>query len=215
MFQFVPLNTSTPIEHTFNTLKIGVGANEKVDFTKNDSTTLPLTADTPALPPLENLMIQYGNSTWAYVFSLVNNHSLADDLAQETFLRCWLHRSQFRGDSSIKTWLFVIAKNVCRDYFRSSFARRVELRAPEELADELGVIQDLADAAAIQTDVWAAVMQLNVKYREIVMLHLREDLSFREIAKITGSNAGTLRIRYQRAIKLLRTQLQKGVDAYE
>lgn len=169
-----------------------------------------LDGDHLCLPSLDNLMSHYGDDLWTYAFSLVRNRATADDLIQEVFLRCWLYRSQFRAESSVKTWLFAITKNVCRDYFRSAYRRRVQLVPNEDLASMGQPSQYHSDGDMMQLDIWNAVMKLGASYREVLVLRLREDLSFADISKVTGITEGVLRIRYQRALRKLRTRLEEG-----
>lgn len=61
---------------------------------------------------------QYGESVLTYILLMVRDYQQAEDLTQETFIKAYRHKQQFEQKSSEKTWLFTIAHNVTKDYFR-------------------------------------------------------------------------------------------------
>lgn len=74
---------------------------------------------------LTSLMEAYFSNIWTFVYTYTCNYHTADDLTQEVFVRALIHLDDFRNESSHKTWLFTIARNVCRDNAKSAFTRRV------------------------------------------------------------------------------------------
>ncbi|MFJ7733638.1 RNA polymerase sigma factor [Lysinibacillus sp. NPDC097231] len=63
---------------------------------------------------------EYGESVLTYIFLMVRNYQQAEDLTQETFIKAFRHQEQFEHKSAVKTWLFSIAHNVTKDYFRKN-----------------------------------------------------------------------------------------------
>ena len=61
---------------------------------------------------------EYGETVLTYILLMVRDYQQAEDLTQETFIKAYSNQQQFEHKSSVKTWLFTIAHNVTRDYFR-------------------------------------------------------------------------------------------------
>ncbi|MBW7455213.1 RNA polymerase sigma factor, partial [Paenibacillus sepulcri] len=57
------------------------------------------------------VMEEYGDDVWSYAYFLTGNKDTADELAQETFVKAFRRLASYRGESSVKTWLLVIARN--------------------------------------------------------------------------------------------------------
>jgi RNA polymerase sigma-70 factor, ECF subfamily len=63
---------------------------------------------------------EYGESILTYILLMVRDYQQAEDLTQETFIKAYRHQQKFEQKSSVKTWLFSIAQNVTKDYFRKN-----------------------------------------------------------------------------------------------
>lgn len=134
-----------------------------------------------------------------FVVRAVGDHALAEDLVQEALLRAWRGRADFRGESSVKGWLYVIAGNVVRDD-----ARRRRRRPGETTLDLDAHDSARADAAAAQDparqvegrDALArlkvAMEGLNPRHREMLVLREREGMSYAEIAAALDCPVGSV-----------------------
>jgi RNA polymerase sigma-70 factor, ECF subfamily len=168
---------------------------------------------------IENLMRDYGTKILHLAYFHLKDHQLAEDIAQEVFIKAYRHWDTFRGDSSTFTWLYKITVNLCRDKARSSWWRRLlpseepyeqavvasdyntnQLEGPEELA----ISNDQREA------IFQRVLSLPDAYREVVILYYYEDLSSVEIAKLTEQNENTVKTRLFRARAMLKELLRKG-----
>jgi RNA polymerase sigma-70 factor (ECF subfamily) len=142
---------------------------------------------------------------------VLGDPALAEDLAQETFLRAERTRARYRGQASVKTWLFSIALNLARDQFRAT-ARRgppADLAAAENLPSaELG-----AELAAMQkemsTCIGRYVLQLPGRQREAVALHDIGGLDHAQLALHLGVSEGNARVLLHRARAALRRLLEE------
>lgn len=130
-----------------------------------------------------------------YFLRTIADRHLAEDLAQETFLRAWTSAFRFRGDSSIRTWLFAIARRVLADYYRG--------RVPEEPAESLNGAQADADPHT-RLDVERALAALPVSAREAIVLCDVLGFSPSEAAEVIGQTANAFRVRLHRARRRFR-----------
>lgn len=137
----------------------------------------------------------------------------AQDAAQETFFTAQRVMRNFRGESSLRTWLLGIAHNECRRIGRS---RRIE--APcIELREDFG--SRMSDIESGQTSIENTIVdrqtlsealnRLSPEHREVVLLHEVEGLSYDEAAAVIGVPAGTVKSRLHFAFLNLRKSLQE------
>ena len=157
--------------------------------------------------------IEHVDGLYGYAFVLTRNHSEAEDLVQETYIRAVGAMKRLRTDSNVKGWMFTILRNIWRNRLRS---RRT---APEIVSidgDESGaviVMEPSKDPLAsyissIESDqIRKAIQQLPLDFREIILLREFEELSYLEIAKILDCQVGTVMSRLSRARSKLRTLL--------
>lgn len=144
---------------------------------------------------LEELMTAYGKDVWNYAFSITRKWDQADDITQDVFIKVFRNFNTFRSESSVKTWLLAITRNTALDYRRSAFYRKVTLVdfiAPggEHVSTEQEVIEQMT-----VNDLWRLVLQLPVKYREVLILYAHHQLSMKEMAQILGVTEGTVKSR--------------------
>lgn len=127
------------------------------------------------------------------------DHSLADDLAQDTFLQAWKHIRTLRADRAFAAWLRRIAVTIWLQH-----ARRAESFVALE-SDEL--IADLPAALGEQLDLDAALQRLQTPTRLCIVLSYCEGMSHSEIAALTAIPVGTVKTNINRGVDKLRTLL--------
>lgn len=148
---------------------------------------------------LDELMREYGKDVWNFAFFMTRQRELADDIAQDVFVKVYEHLYEFRGQSSIKTWLLAITRNKARDALRSSWLRKVTLlpvwfdrdthpSAERETMDKLEM-----------EEVWSHVLELPRKLREALLLNSHYGLTMKEAAELLGVSEGTVKSRLHRA----------------
>jgi RNA polymerase sigma factor (sigma-70 family) len=74
---------------------------------------------------IERLMNEYGKSVVRLAFTFVKKEQLAEDIAQEVFIKCYQNLDAFRNESSYKTWVYRITVNLCKDRLRSWSFRNI------------------------------------------------------------------------------------------
>ena len=159
---------------------------------------------------LENLMRTYGNDVLRMAYSYVKDYDTAEDMFQEVFIKVNAKLTEFRGESSIKTWLLRITVNTCKDYLKSAYNRRVTVFSEEEeekipAADMGEVIEKKQDSEQIRK----ALFLLPDKYREVLVCLYFEERSVAETAKVLGLSEGTVKSRLSRARDKFREILEK------
>ena len=164
------------------------------------------------------LVERYHAPLLGYLYRLAGgDRSLAEDLAQETFLAV-LRSSGYRPERPFKPWLYAIATNQARDYFRSASVRHAAPRASEVLAtlhDSAPGPEERAVTADQGRSVAAAIGQLGEEYRAALLLRFYNGLSLQEIAEVLDVPLGTVKSRLSIGTRKLRTALTAIHEAHE
>ena len=131
-------------------------------------------------------------------------HREVEELVQDTFVRAFGAIESFRADSTLRTWLFTIARRLLLDRRRADRRRRDRVQIAEGDAvtevDALdGVVADETEARLRQ-----AVEQLSPKQREVFTLRVTEGLTYRDIADVVGSTEGAARVHYHNAVRSIK-----------
>jgi RNA polymerase sigma-70 factor (ECF subfamily) len=168
----------------------------------------------------EILIEAYQQPVYNLVFRLLDDPSEASDVVQEVFLKVFRNISSFRGNSSLKTWIYRIAYNEAWNH-RRWFTRhkRQEVGLEREDDSSLGFRDILSDPARSAFDIVSdrethaliedALGDLNPAFRAAVVLRDIEDLSYEEIAEVLGVSLGTVKSRILRG----REALKKGLTS--
>lgn len=154
----------------------------------------------------DTLLNRYKDKLFSYIFFIVRNSVLAEDIFQETFIRAivTLQRGGYSGNGKFGAWLTRIAHNLVIDNFRrernenvvSNDASHNDLFNNQKLSDSN--IEDEIICGQIVDDVRRLIGLLPDNQREVVYMRFYQDLSFKEIAEITGVSINTAlgRMRY-------------------
>src|SRR4051812_15650167 len=162
---------------------------------------------------IDQLMREYSDDILHLVYTYVKNRTIAEDLAQEIFIKCYEKLNQFNQQSTIKTWLYRIASNHCKDYLRSWHYRKITLsnKVFDHIPSKSKQVEEEVIKHSEENSLTNAVMNLPLKSREVVFLHYYEELSLKEISKITSVNINTLKTRLKRAKELLKDKMIEEV----
>jgi RNA polymerase sigma-70 factor (ECF subfamily) len=159
----------------------------------------------------EGLLLPHLDAAYNLARWLAGNEHDAEDIVQEAFLRAWKFFGSFRGGNP-RAWLLTIVRNAGYNLL----AQRRGAREQALEAEDLPEIEDtganpealLAEQANIET-VRAAIVQLPLEFREIIVLREMEDYSYKEIADIAGIPVGTVMSRLARGRKMLQRILSQ------
>jgi RNA polymerase sigma-70 factor, ECF subfamily len=155
-----------------------------------------------------------------YLYRLVGgDRQLSEDLVQETLLHV-LRQRTYQAGRPFKPWLYMIATNLARDYFKSAAVRKSGQSVDEEqellhLYDSEPSPEERALAAERGSEVRAALAQLGEEYRVVLLLRFYQGFSLQEIAETLHIPLGTVKSRLSVGVHCLRAVLapvQKGVD---
>ncbi|NLU51688.1 MAG: sigma-70 family RNA polymerase sigma factor [Clostridiaceae bacterium] len=157
---------------------------------------------------ITRLVQQYGDDVYKLAYVILKSKDLADDVYQETFLRVCRSYSSYRGESSEKTWITSIAVNICRDFMRSAWKKRVIVTDDfNTYSNERNDTEDIIEKRNERKDVIDAVMKLPDKYREVVHLYYYLEMDVKDIAKVMKIPSGTVKSRLFKARNLLHDML--------
>ncbi|PIH56338.1 RNA polymerase subunit sigma-70 [Paenibacillus sp. LK1] len=170
------------------------------------------------------MMDEYGNDVWNYAYFLTKSTEQADELSQEVFIRAYSGIAHFRGECSLKTWLLTITRNTTFTYrksrfFRSSLWGETLPIHTEQMNASMGEmkpekwVHPSAEAEAISREhvheIWDIIMALPDKFRELLLLHMKYELTTSEIAEMLCISAGTAKSRLSRARAKVRKQWEE------
>ncbi len=157
----------------------------------------------------------------AYIRGIVRNKQVAEDLTQETMLRAHQGISGLKDPDRLIPWLYRIATNSCRDYFRKekradkAFQGSGDSVSPDELRDENAPQLDkLIECAEMSECVSRYFGMLPNPYRAVIILHDLEGLTNPEIAGLLGVSLHTAKVRLHRARNKLREMLVDVCEFY-
>jgi RNA polymerase sigma-70 factor (ECF subfamily) len=166
----------------------------------------------------EELLERFQQPVYALAFRLLDDAAEASDVVQEVFLKVFRNIGSFRGQSTLKTWVYRItvneAHNARRWFFRH---RRREVELDNDPEENRNWKETIADASRSPFDVTydreqhvmieAALERINPIFREAVVLRDILDLSYEEIAEILSVSLGTVKSRILRGREALRDEL--------
>jgi RNA polymerase sigma-70 factor (ECF subfamily) len=155
----------------------------------------------------EELVDCYYERIYLFMRAVGHDRQISEDLTQETFLRAWYHIGQLRDGKALNGWLFRIAGNVSRLYWRKH--KGVDATGSEGLETPLGGPNGLEGASGQEQSMRLrkAVARLPRKLRQAIVLHYMDQLTISEAADAAGVRLGTLKSRLNRAIEALRKQM--------
>jgi RNA polymerase sigma-70 factor (ECF subfamily) len=157
---------------------------------------------------------RYGRPVLSFIHNLIQNRDLAEELAQETFVRAYRNLRGLQDETRLSTWLFGIARNVVREAVRQKLKdeRKVALDAPESL--RLTAQGALPEGALLDRELREAIghalAELDEDKRLVFSLKIFHEKSYEEISQITGHSIGKLKTDLHRA----RLEIRKLIAPY-
>lgn len=144
----------------------------------------------------------YSNGVYRYLLILTQDAQLSEELTQETFYQAIKSIHHFKEKCSIYTWLCAIAKNSFKTYLHKN--KKYQLKDPEFF------LQISEDKQVVNEDsLYQMISHLKSPYREIVQLHIYDQISLKEIAKQMNKSESFARVTFHRAKLMLKKEWEK------
>lgn len=152
------------------------------------------------------LVERHASAVARYVASL-GGRDAGEEVVQDTFVRAFGALDSFRGDSSLRTWLFTIARRLVMDRRRAKRRQRETAELQDgDLATEYDALDGLVAAEAHRT-MRRAIERLTPMQREVFTLRVNDGMSYKEIADVVGSTEGAARVHYHNALRQVKERL--------
>ena len=169
----------------------------------------------------EELVRRYQRPIAAYVYRMVGDYDAALDLTQEVFIKVYNSLSRYRAEFKFSTWIYKIAHNAAIDHLRRHAVREQALTTSvdgerREVAIESRRLtpEQESEQRERRSEIESVVQLLPASYRELVVLRHSHDLSYDEMAEVTGLPLGTVKNRLFRAREAMRDLLvQRGISS--
>lgn len=155
------------------------------------------------------LVDMYYKQIYLYMRRLGHDRQVSEDLTQESFLSAWRHISQLRDSKALNSWLYRIACNTSKLFWRKhkeiAGIEDIEVSDNNAMCDKVGHHEELELLKN-------AVARLPMKLRQTIVLHYMQQLTIAEAAEVEGVREGTFKSRLNRALKVLRKQAIRKVS---
>ncbi|PJJ60897.1 RNA polymerase sigma factor [Hymenobacter chitinivorans] len=148
------------------------------------------------------LVRKYQSKIYWHVRKMVIDHADADDLTQDVFVKVWNHLGNFRQDASLYTWIYRIATNECLNFLSSK--RRKFFLPLNDVAAELTQKVEADPGLAgdeIELRLQKAILRLPDKQRLVFNMKYYDEITYEQMADITGTSVGALKASYHHAVK--------------
>ncbi|MEM1206607.1 MAG: sigma-70 family RNA polymerase sigma factor [Acidobacteriota bacterium] len=173
----------------------------------------------------EGLLRRYQRPVLSLVTRMVRDPALAEDLAQDAFIRAFRNLGSFDSSRKFKSWLFKIAHNRTIDHLRRRQPREVPLEQTSASGEEMWEVLEApeeesphrrAESRELASEVDRALSQLRPSYREVLLLRFQQGLAYHEIAEVTGLPMSSVKVQLHRGRKQLAKLLEAaGLSAPE
>lgn len=150
------------------------------------------------------LMDKYGEEILRIAYLFIADKNLCD-VFQEVFIKAYKKLSGFKNRSSIKTWLFRITINQCKDMLKSSWYKKehenvdYSIFSNNKSIDDSNMVEDILFSEFEHKKLYNCIDELSVPLKEVIILKYYNDLNENEISKALNIPLGTVRSRMHRA----------------
>lgn len=159
---------------------------------------------------LTAIMEEHGEYCLRVAYLYVRDWSIAEEIVQDVFLAYYLQQHRFEQRASLKTYLVKITVHKSHDYLRSWKNKRHQLFSKFHFGISKRTPESDVIKAAERVTLQAALFELPITYREVLILYYYQELKVREIADVLGSTENTVKTRLRRARQLLQNKLERS-----
>ena len=148
---------------------------------------------------IETFVRKYYPSILRYCYLHMKDKNYAEDVTQEVFARFFRTLNQYQHYGKAQNYLYVIAANICRDYYRKPNVLQIDNLEDQPIYE--------MDSTDLRIDIRQALEKLPVEIRDVTILYFFQNVKQKEIAKILGIGLPLVKYRIKRAKKLLANYL--------
>ena len=157
----------------------------------------------------ELLVNQYSEPLYWHIRKMVTDHSDANDLLQNVFLKAWKNIHNFRGDAKVSTWLYKIAVNESINFLNKERQRQ----GITDDGDDSFLLQNIErdpyfDGDSLQIELQKAIANLPEKQRIVFNMRYYDEMKYEEISEILGTSVGALKASYHHAVKKITASIE-------
>lgn len=168
------------------------------------------TSDKPVTPNIGDVLLRTFNDLRDELVSTLcfhlGNAEDAQDVAQETFLRCWRTQEGLPDVQNLRAWIFRVGLNAAKDLQRSAYRRRVKPLVGADampMTGEVSPLDAMEDKETVQR-LREALMELRPEEKEVFLLRQNGELTYEQIAEMQGRPVGTIKTQMRTALQKLR-----------
>ncbi len=152
------------------------------------------------------LLKNYGNRLIKTCYLMLKDEKDAEDIVQETFIKVFSHINSFKGASSLYTWIYRIAINLCKDRLKT---KRDDFPY-EEWTETEDIVEEIVLLSIDRENLRKVLWSLPSIYNEVLILFYFEELSIKEIGEILDEKEGTIKSKLSRGRIALKRALEEG-----
>lgn len=160
---------------------------------------------------LEGIMDEYGERLTKLAYNYVKDWGMAEDIVQDVFITCFRHFEKIDEILSFKAWIYRLVINRSKDVLKSSAFKRVvknsnlyTLFTSKEPLPEMSLVKRSEEEILSRS-----VLDLPLKYREVIILYYYEECSIEEIKGLLGLNGNTIKTRLNRGRMKLKNRMER------
>lgn len=154
------------------------------------------------------LYIMYSDSIFHFIERMIRDYHRAEDLTQETFMKAFKSYDCFNHQSSVKTWLYKIARNISIDYIRKQKMIITSIQINDKYEKEvIKSTETIVEARETSFELYQAIEKLKDAYKKVIVLRRIMGYSIKEVSNILGWSENKVKLTHTRALKTLKKEL--------
>ena len=151
----------------------------------------------------------YAQDIFSIICLMTGDYQQAEDLTQETFIKAYKHVDTFKGESSPKTWLIRIGRNLTIDYLRRKKPVQLVLDFLLQKPSSARLPEEWVAFSESKRELWYVLQRMPPKFREIIILRKIKGFSTKETAEILGWSESRVKVTLHRAMEDLKQRLKE------
>ncbi|WP_227521509.1 RNA polymerase sigma factor [Bacillus alkalisoli] len=152
---------------------------------------------------------EYSDDIYRFILYLTGDNEQAKDLMHDTFLKAYQHAASFQGKTSVKNWLYRIARNVTIDYMRKMKPIKYMLNSFAIFPSNDKCPAQISQLGENEEQLYKSIKKLKAPYQEVIILRKIKELSVQETAEILNWSESKVKTTLHRALQSLKEEMIK------